>query len=616
MESIFFVFNKTELDKDEIKNSLDAIGKDSKDPRTQKLFTNITQENNFHRVMIVNPKDKGESRNEILDKIKLSPGIKPENFTFPTDSSSALQQFEDEFLIPTAAKGYALLERAASTIPVLIDDRRKRVAEYQESIKLHEKTLLLTQGYDFRILSDDIKPEKGIFYVKKEDDFLEYLVFDPAGEKKHAKISKEDFERMTHEKFDQVTSEPILDNLKPCFPKILKITSAIGHTIKIDEKTNTDEHVKHLQNSVEINKIKIAELNENIRSNKEGYKLICFEKLPTLSELGKNYRNTYVFIADEDKVRNYFFRNNILRLFAHINNDRNIYLIYHIDGKGGIRSVDISGRSCKEKYEALIDDFEFSDDEPIEIKSNSKKSKMAWELIRSDGFHMKSPGLKYLEMRLSEIDHVEPVLYRNYPFQKSLTAWKWMLGIGFLMSHAEHVNINIGRSFLEYKVKMTSGVMLDPQGTPGSEPTVDEDAGTFEAKYITKKGEDADYNIEFYIPSNEIQENAKEIEELATHIQELKDEIKDMRDQRQKLKEYNKRLNSDITGGKDKVSHAKAGILEAEHEIEKLNKYIIQLEEKEKLTNNELEQFKEDFKLLHQIVERIEFTPRIIQTFM
>ncbi len=619
MESIFFVFNNIELDRDEIKYTLEEIGTDSKDPKTQKLFKNIIQDNNFHRVMIVNPKDGGESRTHIFKKIEFSPGIKPENFTFPTDSSSTLQQFEDEFLVPTAAKGYALLERAVSTIPVLIDDRRKRVAEYQESIKFHEKTLLLAQGYDLCLLSEDIKPDKGKFYIRKKDDFLEYLVFDPAGEKKNDKISKDEFEQITNEKFDQVTSEPILDNLKPCLPKILKITSERGHTVKIDEKADTDEYVKYLQNSVEINKVKITEFKENIWSKKEGYKLICLKSLPKPAELKKNYRNTYIFIADKEKVREYFFRS-IFDLYRRnmlfpLYHSMHKSLIYYINNIGETQDIDIFGRDFRKKYEYLIESFEFLDNKSIEIKSDSDKSQIAWELIRSDGLHMKSPGLKYLDKRLSEINHEEPALYRSYPFQHSLTAWKWLFGIGFLMRHEQQVNINIGRSFIEHKVNMTSGVMLNPQGTSGSHPKVDKNTGTFEAKYITEKGESADYNIEFYIPSNEIKETTEEIKELEKHIQELKEEIKDMRDQRRKLKEYNKRLNSDIAGGKDRVSHAKTGIVEAEQEIEKLNKYIIQLKEKEKLTNNELEQFKEDFKLLSQIVERIEFTPRIIQTF-
>ena len=97
MQSIFFIFNNIEPNEKDLKEKLNKLGKTSQDGPTQELMKYITQDNNFHRVMIVDPKDNGTSKIDILKKIEASPGIKPLNFTFPTNSSNTLQQFEDEF---------------------------------------------------------------------------------------------------------------------------------------------------------------------------------------------------------------------------------------------------------------------------------------------------------------------------------------------------------------------------------------------------------------------------------------------------------------------------------------------------------------------------------------
>ena len=499
-----------------------------------------------------------------------------------------------------------------NTIPVLIGSEEKSIKESQDLISGHEKTLLLEQGYDFCRLSDNVNPEKGKFYIRKKNDFLECVFFDLTGKKKDEKISKDEFEKATKEKFDQVTSEPILDNLKPFLQKILNIISAKGHAVvkKSDaKKDDTDEYIQHLQNSFNTNKGKIDELDKNIDIKENGYRLVCLQTLPKYQEL-KDYYDTYILITDRDEIRKYFE-----------NSERTTEsLIYFVNDKGISRGVNISCRETesnkiKKKYENFLNDLKLSSNKPKEIKSGSPESKIAWKLIRSDGLHMKTPGSKYLVYRLSEIDHERPAPYRTFPYQQSFTGWKWALGIGFLMRYEEIIDIKLSQSFIKYKTKLSSGVISNPEGEPGSSPIVDWTAGTFKAKYATKRGEDADCKIKFYIPSNEVEENVSEIEELKRHIGELEDEIKDLGEKRQKLVTYNKRLKSDISDGRDRVSNAKKGILEAEQEIKKSNGIIVNLREQQELIRKKLEELKEDFELFIQIVARIEFNPPIIQIF-
>lgn len=78
--------------------------------------------------------------------------------------------------------------------------------------------------YDLFLMLDDTKPEKNKIYVRKIENFLEYIVLAPNGEPVTDRISQEEFKQDIPEPFS-------IDKLKPFLPEILEITAKNGHTL-------------------------------------------------------------------------------------------------------------------------------------------------------------------------------------------------------------------------------------------------------------------------------------------------------------------------------------------------------------------------------------------------
>lgn len=106
--------------------------------------------------------------------------------------------------------------------------------------------------YDLALMSDDIVPEKGKFYVRCENDTLEYKVMNPRGEVVMGKIEKKELEDaiLFPSKVDILTPF-ILKKLDQYFPRILDVASRNGHISGTDALTLAVEKIQALQQRVD-----------------------------------------------------------------------------------------------------------------------------------------------------------------------------------------------------------------------------------------------------------------------------------------------------------------------------------------------------------------------------
>lgn len=85
--------------------------------------------------------------------------------------------------------------------------------------------------YSLDSMSDKMKVENGKFYVRMQNDKIEYTVINPNGKKIIDTITKEDLEGVLSEKeLTQLAEDFEPKKLEPFLPKILNITSQRGHT--------------------------------------------------------------------------------------------------------------------------------------------------------------------------------------------------------------------------------------------------------------------------------------------------------------------------------------------------------------------------------------------------
>ena len=101
---------------------------------------------------------------------------------------------------------------------------------------LKTKIYLLSKGfsdrYDLCLMSDDTKPVKGKFYIrKKENNSLEYTVIDPMEKPVTGEITSEELKKFNG--FKGIPHPFDIDKLKSFLPEILQIASKRGHIIDV-----------------------------------------------------------------------------------------------------------------------------------------------------------------------------------------------------------------------------------------------------------------------------------------------------------------------------------------------------------------------------------------------
>lgn len=155
---------------------------------------------------------------EKLNNLQNKEGKTPEDITKLNNMQSALSVVYDSPLFLVAAYD-TLVEFGKG-----LKDYTDKLQQIQCQLGGH--------GYNLALMSDKIKPEKGILYVRIKDNALQYTVITPEGNEVTGEIEKNELDNVLGK--DQSTQ--LMDsnfkpkNLKPFLSKILAITSERNHT--------------------------------------------------------------------------------------------------------------------------------------------------------------------------------------------------------------------------------------------------------------------------------------------------------------------------------------------------------------------------------------------------
>ena len=116
-----------------------------------------------------------------------------------------------------------------ATAPSIIDNFFQNIQAAASLVASWDEHIQISKNYEIHLMSNDIQPETGKFYLRnKDDNLLEYTVVNPFGKLITGEITQDELKHKIPEPFS-------LDELKLFFTKILKITSERGHTCSIIE---------------------------------------------------------------------------------------------------------------------------------------------------------------------------------------------------------------------------------------------------------------------------------------------------------------------------------------------------------------------------------------------
>lgn len=128
--------------------------------------------------------------------------------------------------------------------------------------------------YQLSPLTDDTKPEEGKLYVKKTDQFIEYLVKTPSGD-------------TIKDKVEMKVDDPFtIEKLQPLLPDILKITSSRGHTKLSDLKLMQMDHDKLIEQAetTALKEMDCKSINDLNETDKKTFRELVLKKTKKLRE--------------------------------------------------------------------------------------------------------------------------------------------------------------------------------------------------------------------------------------------------------------------------------------------------------------------------------------------